>query len=166
MTWVVPEPDPVDEPFTGSERSILDGFLEAQRYQFLRRCAGLDGAQLLEASAAPSNLSLLRLMRHLTNVERHWIRNRFGGANLPMAYDDAFGATSPAEPPSVYQRLREEWTAARVALAALDLGATYSHPRHGPISLRWLYPHMVREYAGHIGHADLLRQRIDGSTFS
>ncbi|BAK35896.1 hypothetical protein MLP_28820 [Microlunatus phosphovorus NM-1] len=108
----------------------------------------------------------MSLMQHLTNVERHWIRNRFGGRNLPMAYNDAFAPADPANAPSVYQRLREEWTASRATLAALDLEAVYVHPHHGPMSLRWLYIHLIREYAGHIGHADLLRQSIDGKTFS
>jgi len=78
----------------------------------------------------------------------------------------AFAPADPANAPSVYQRLREEWTASRATLAALDLEAVYVHPHHGPMSLRWLYIHLIREYAGHIGHADLLRQSIDGKTFS
>lgn len=166
MGWVVPKQKPFDEPFSGGERSILDGFLEAQRFQFLRRCAGLDGTLLSKASAAPSNLSLLGLMQHLTNVERHWVRNRFGGAHLPMVYADAFALVDPAGAPSAYEQLHSEWAAARAVLAAIDLQVTFVHPQHGPMSLRWLYSHLIREYAGHIGHADILRQRIDGKTFS
>lgn len=81
------------------------------------------------------------------------------------AYVDAFAPADPADAPSVYERLRKEWVAARAILVTLDLQAVYVHPDHGPMSLRWLYIHLIREYAGHIGHADLLRQSIDGRTF-
>lgn len=166
MTWVVPEPEVVDEPFGGTERATLEGFLDAQRHGFLRRCAGLDGDQLVHRSTPPSDLSLLGLMRHLTDVERHWFRNRFSGADLPLRYSDAFGDLDPDEAQAVYEGLVEEWAECRASTARLALDDVYVHDRFGRMSLRWLYIHLIREYAGHIGQADLIRQRIDGRTFS
>ncbi|MFT4164845.1 MAG: DUF664 domain-containing protein [Microlunatus sp.] len=165
MNWVAPEPTAVDEPFVGSERALSDGFLEAQRYQFLRRCAGLDGAALTSKSVPPSELSLLGLMQHLTDVERHWVRNRYGGASLSMAYSDPFHHLDPTAAETVHQVLQQEWESSRVVMAQLDTETVYGHPQYGPMSTRWLYGHLIREYAGHIGHADLLRQAIDGRTF-
>lgn len=166
MRWVAPEPEPVEELFAGPERSTLDGFLDAQRYQFLRRCAGLDSAQLAKRSVQPSNLSLLGLIRHLANVERHWFRNRFAKASLPLVYVDAFGGVDSEDAPAAYERLLEEWAECRAAAAIINLDDVYLHDRFGRMTLRWLFSHLIREYAGHIGHADLIRERIDGQTFS
>jgi hypothetical protein len=146
---------------------MLDGFLESQRLEFLRRCEGLTGQQLAEQSTPPSELSLLGLIRHLVNVERTWIRCRLDRQTLPTAYPDAFSHLDPETAERDYAALRAEWVQSRrVTEAGLSLDGTFTHSRYGEMSSRWLYLHLILEYAGHIGHAELLRERIDGRTFS
>jgi hypothetical protein len=166
--WIAPEVIPVDEPFAGGERAMLDGLLDYNRAALLARCAGLGGVDLARRSVPPSTLSLLGLVRHLADVERAWFRRRFAGLDLPRVYgtdeqsDAAFDDTDPAQAEHDYQRLLDEQQAARDAVAALPLDHTYEHPRYGTMSLRWAYLHMIEEYAGHMAHAALLRECIDG----
>ncbi len=77
VTWTAPEYPRTDEPFTGPDRPMLDGFLDWYRVSFLRRCSGLTGEQLTERSVPPSGLSLLGIARHLTDVERTYFRRRW-----------------------------------------------------------------------------------------
>jgi hypothetical protein len=168
MAWTVPPVARVDEPFVGDERAMLDGFLDWHRATLLHKCAGLTGEQLALRAVPPSRLSLLGLVRHAAEVERTWFRRRFCGEDLPPLYsrpdspDAAFGEIDPAQAEVDIATLRNEWTAVRQALAGTSLDATFVSERWGPMSLRWIYLHMIREYALHNGHADLLRERIDG----
>lgn len=171
MGWTAPPAERVDEPFTGEERAMLAGFLDWNRATLLVKCAGLTGEQLAERALPPANLSLLGLVRHLTDVERTWFRRRFGGrADLPPVYhrDDALNAAfddiDPATAERDLDRLVIEQQAARDAVAGLPLDHIFVSPRWGEMSLRWAYTHMNGEYSRHCGHADLLRQRIDGAT--
>ncbi|MET1004803.1 MAG: DUF664 domain-containing protein [Propionibacteriaceae bacterium] len=167
MTWTAPPVEPVDEPFVGPERAILDGYLESYRLEFLRRCAGLTGLQLAEQSTPPSDLSLLALVRHLVDVERTWIRRRLAGQDLGPAYPPSFRELDPSQAEHDYAALLTEWELCRsVTATEPDLDRTFRHSRYGDMSLRWLYLHLIGEYAGHLGHADLLRERIDGVTFT
>jgi hypothetical protein len=172
VTWTAPEVAPIDEPFTGDERSMLDGMLNHYRAAVLARCAGLGGSDLARRSLPPSTMSLLGIIRHLTDVERHWFRRRFAGERLPSAYatdadpDASFNNVDGDNAESDYADLVEEQQAARNVLAALPLHHLYEHPRYGAMSLRWLYLHMIGEYAGHAAHAALLREAIDGVTFA
>ncbi|MDQ3576544.1 MAG: DinB family protein [Actinomycetota bacterium] len=148
---------------------MLDGWLEFHRSELLHKCAGLTADQLVRRSVAPSTLSLLGLIRHLTEVERTWFRRRFAGDAVEAIYDSrdaAFDGAHPAEAARDYAALIEEWERCRTAVSDASLDQTYTHPEYGDMSLRWIYVHMIREYAGHCGHADLLRQAIDGRTFS
>lgn len=165
MTWTAPEVELLREPVVGAERAMLDGFLEAHRVGFLRRCAGLTGDQLAEQSVPPSDLSLLGLTRHLVDTERTWFRIRFAGQPVTADYPDPFTAPDPGLAEQDYAVLLAEWELCREAVAGLPLDRTFQHHRYGELSLRWLYLHLIREYAGHLGHADLLRERIDGRTF-
>jgi hypothetical protein len=169
MGWIAPELVVPDEPFVGDERLILDGHLDRQRGLLLNTCAGFTGEQLARRSVPPSSLSLLGLLRHLADVERNWFRRRFAGANEPpiyartdnvdAAFDELDGRTAEAD----YRALVEEQQSARAAVASLPLSHVFVSPKWGPMSLRWVYSHMIREYAGHNGHADLLREcLIDG----
>lgn len=168
--WVAPEVVRVDEPFVAGERAMLAAFLELQRSTFLVKCAGLSGEQLAMRSVPPSAMSLLGLLRHLTDVDRHWTRRRFRGLDLPSLYwrDDcekaAFIEAEPASAEADYARLLAEWELSRAALEGCSPGATFEDERWGTMSLRWLYQHLIDEYARHNGHADLLRERIDGTT--
>ncbi len=167
----MPDVERVDEPFVGAELPTLVGFLEWERRTLLYRCAGLTGEQLAQRSAPPSALSLLGLIRHVTEVERTWFRCRFAGEDVSPVYarddcpDAAFTEVDPDRAEADHQRLLAEWDACRAAVAAASLDDRFEHPRWGAMSLRWLYVHLIREYAGHKGHADLLRERIDGVTF-
>ena len=172
MTWVVPETAPADEPFLGGERQMLHGFLQYARESLLLRCAGLTAEQLVIRASPPSGLSLLGIIRHVTDVERTWFRIRFAGQDVAPRYqtpenpDGAFDDTRPEQADDDIARYRAEWAAVDTALGGLTLDATYDSPRWGVMSLRWVYLHMIREYSAHGGQADLIRERIDGRTYS
>jgi hypothetical protein len=170
VVWTAPGVDRVDEPSVGSERVILQGFLDFGRRTLLVKCAGLTGAQLATGAAAPSTLSLLGLVRHVTDVERTWLRRRFGGQHVASCYsrpdrpDAAFDDLDPDQAATDLANLVLEWEAADAAVAGLELDHIYVSDRWGPMSLRWAYSHLISEYNRHNGHADLLRQHLDGAT--
>lgn len=165
--------DRTEPPGAGDERATLVGFLRWQRETLEWKCAGLDAEQLARRAVAPSSMSLLGLVRHLTDVERHWFRRFLAGEDAPFHFwgqgdepdTDFDGAV--ADPDVVadsWQRWREEVAFADAFVAdAPDLGITGTESHRGPLSLRWVLTHMIEEYARHNGHADLLRERIDGA---
>ncbi|SDM75655.1 DinB family protein [Nonomuraea jiangxiensis] len=169
MIWIAPAATRIDEPFVADERAMLEGFLDWHRGTLLHKCAGLTAAQLTERPLTPSNLSLLGLVRHLTDVERTWFRRRFASQPLPSLYsrpgqpDAAFDDVDPARAAEDLAVLTAEQDAARQATAGMPLDAVFVSPRWGPMSLRWAFVHMHGEYARHNGHADILRERIDGT---
>jgi Protein of unknown function (DUF664) len=161
---------PLDEgPLTGSERDILHSFLAGQRSMLLVKCAGLTGEQLAQRAVPPSGLSLLGIVRHLAKVERTWFRLRVGGEPVESMYDPALGKdadfedTDPARAQADYTRLIEEWRLADAAAATRSLDHTIT-VRGDVMSVRAVYVHMIEEYAQHNGHADLIRERLDGVT--
>ncbi|MGN9808444.1 DinB family protein [Micromonospora sp. BQ11] len=174
MTWRAPEIDRRHEPFLGDERTMLEGWLNYHRDTLLHKCAGLDAEQLRTASVEPSGLSLLGLIRHMTVVERAWFRQRFAGEDLPELYDwtadpDAeFTTLSTADPEADFAAFRAEVEAADAAAAGHDLDEEFTLRRRDgsehQVNLRWVYIHMIEEYARHNGHADLIRERVDGVT--
>jgi hypothetical protein len=169
VSWTAPEVTRIDEPFTGPERGILDGFLDWHRATLLWKCAGLTGEQLALASVPPSNLSLLGIVRHMADVERAWFRIRFCGEPLPRLYDyedAAFEHADPAGAEADFAAFTRECGLARQAVAGASLDDEFTAASGRVLSLRWVYTHMIEEYARHNGHADLLRQRIDGATGS
>jgi hypothetical protein len=159
-----------DEPFAGPERATLAGFLDRYRASLLLRCSGLSAVQLAERSVPPSPLSLIGIVRHLTDVERTLFRVRWRGADVPSWYatpdrpDAAFDDATAEHARRDLKRLVTEQDLTRRAVADLSLEATYISPRWGEMSLRWAMMHMVGEYAAHTGQADLIRERIDGRT--
>ncbi len=168
MTWISPKAAPFEGPMTGDDRAILEGYLAQQRATVLRICAGLSGEQLATRAVPPSTLSLLGIVRHLAKVERIWLRIRVGGEGVPHLHggpgDPAdFDGTDPVRAEQEMQALHEEWRLADAAVAAVP----FTHEidfRGDPMSLRMVYVHLIGEYARHNGHADLLRQVIDGVT--
>ena len=146
---------------------MLQAFLDWHRATLLHKCAGLTGAQLAERAVPPSELSLLGLIRHMTKVERTWFRQRFAGEPVdhPFGGDQTadFERVDPARAAADYARLTEEFRHADAAVAHASLDDTFTH-RGELMSLRWIYLHMIEEYARHNGHADLLRERTDGAT--
>lgn len=169
-TWTAPAVNRADEPFAAEERTMLEGFLDYQRNSLLLKCAGLTAGQLAARATPPSTISLLGLVRHLADVERTWFRSRFAGEELPSRYstpeypDGAFDLAVAAQAQDDWQALLDEQAAARAAVAGMALDDTFTHPRFGAMALRWAFNHMIAEYAQHNGHADLLREQIDGTT--
>jgi Protein of unknown function (DUF664) len=168
--WTVPPVARIHEPVTADERATLDGLLEWHRSTFVWKCAGLTGEQLALRPVPPSSLSLLGLIRHLTDTERAWFRRRVGGLPLPEAYarpdkpEAAFEDADPVSAEADLARLTEEWELCRQAVAGVPLDTTFEHESWGTLSVRWVYGHMIAEYARHLGHADLIRESIDGVT--
>ena len=146
---------------------MLQATLDWHRATLLHKCGGLTGQQLAERAAPPSGLSLLGLLRHMTKVERVWFRARFSGEPVGNPFGDNWNADfespDPARAAADYARLTEEFKLADAAVAHASLDDTVDH-RGERMSLRHVYLHMVEEYARHLGHADLLRERIDGAT--
>jgi hypothetical protein len=124
MSWTAPDVSRIDEPFTGPERGILDGFLDWHRSTLLWKCAGLTGQQLTLASVPPSNLSLLGIVRHMADAERAWFRIRFRGEPLPRLYDyedAAFEHADPAQAEADFAAFNRECDLARKAVAGASL---------------------------------------------
>ncbi|HEX4833828.1 MAG TPA: DinB family protein [Trebonia sp.] len=170
--WTAPEPSRQDPPPRGGEREQLEAWLDYHRQTLLAKCAGLTGEQLALASVPPSNLTLLGLVRHMAEVERSWFRDRFSGqADAGDIYcteeqpDADLENGTPARAEQDYATLAAEISLARAAVAGRGLDETYHNQRRdAPMDLRWIYLHMIEEYARHNGHADLIRERIDGRT--
>jgi hypothetical protein len=165
VTWKAPEVVRYYGEWPKGERANLQEFLDFQRATLLLKCSGLTGEQLAERALPPSELSLLGLIRHLTNAERIWFRQRFSDEPVEDAYglQLAFTETDPTRAAADYARLTEEIKLADAAAANSPLDATFTHGGRA-LTLRFVYVHMIEEYARHNGHADLLRERIDGST--
>ena len=167
VTWKAPDVERPEGPLTGPERPMLQAFLDWQRATLLYKCAGLTGEQLAVRTVPPSGLSLLGLVRHMTKVERTWFRQRFAGEPVdnPFGGDKAadFEGADSARAAADYARLTEEFKLADAAVANASLDDTFTHD-HEVMSLRLIYLHMIEEYARHLGHADLLREQIDGAT--
>jgi uncharacterized damage-inducible protein DinB len=169
-TWIAPEAHRVDEPRTGPERALLEGWLDWHRQTLLSKAAGLTAEQLKLRSVEPSNLSLLGLIRHMAEVERSWFRIRAAGEDLSEIFctDDSpdadFDDVADADAEADYATFRAEIELARKASADLSLDHEFATSRTPAISVRWAYLHMIEEYARHNGHADLLRESIDGVT--
>ncbi len=162
-----PEPSP-----TGDERAILTGFLDFHRATLEWKCAGLTAEQLARRAAPPSTMSLLGLVRHLAEVERAWFDRVDTGVRRPPVYfsdDEPNGDFDGAVPDQAvvddaFATWRSSIDESRAVAARTDLAEIFEHSRQGPTSLRWVLVHMVEEYARHNGHADLLREAIDGAT--
>lgn len=155
-----------------AERTMLEGWLDYHRATLAMKCAGLTDSQLREASVPPSEFTLLGLVRHLAENERGWFREVLAGEELPPIYgteEDPDGEFHVTEE-DTWEEARTTWEteieAARANAAKLGLdGLSAGVGKAGkPFTLRWIYTHMIEEYARHNGHADLVRERIDGAT--
>ncbi|MBV9487656.1 MAG: DinB family protein [Frankiaceae bacterium] len=170
--WVSPAEDPrtSDAPLT-DERSTLLDYLSAYRATLEMKCADLDPEQMARRSVPPSTMSLLGLVRHLADVERHWFRNVMAGENAPKLYGSeeirhAAWLDAVADPTQVEQAW-EHWRAEVDFASAYvdrvsDLAVTGTMKNGESLQLREVLVHMIEEYARHCGHADLLRECIDG----
>ncbi len=149
---------------------MLDAFLDFHRQTLLEKCMDLSAEQVSVRAVPPSGLSLHGLVRHMARVERWWFRMYMCGMPLPALNvsrdqpDLDFDEVDPARWEDDLQVYRGEVAAARDAVVYLSLD-DMSESRHGEqVTLRWIYLHMIAEYARHNGHADLLREAVDGRT--
>ena len=173
MTWTAPEIDRFDPPMTSDERTSLESWLDYHRATLLYKCQGLTGEQLVARVVAPSSLSLLGLVRHMAEVERGWFRQWFAGqSDLPDLYcrpefpDGDFDLASAETAEADFATFVDECEHCRAVSAGRSLDDTFVGRRGQSIDLRWIYVHMIEEYARHNGHADILREQIDGVTGS
>ena len=162
-----------DPPLDADERTTLTAFLDFQRATLALKCDGLTDDQLRERAVPPSGLSLLGIVRHMAEVERNWFRPVLGGREMAtifapdMDWEAAFRDVAAADVPEAFRVWQEECDHARALVAAiptLDAGGHRGPTSHHWVSVRWVLTHMIEEYARHNGHADLLRERLDGST--
>lgn len=157
-------------PRLAGELEMLKAHLDYYRETFELKCAGLDPARLSDRSTPPSSMSLHGLTRHLAGVERWWFAINFAGLDLPMLYysdedpDQDFESLD-GDPLIALENWRAECARSRqIVEQATGLDQVGARERNGSYSLRWLMLHMIAEYAQHAGHADLLREGIDGAT--
>ncbi|MCZ7420411.1 MULTISPECIES: DinB family protein [unclassified Micromonospora] len=169
MTWTAPAVDRTPEPYVGDERTMLEGWLDYHRQTLLLKCAGLTAEQLRTASVAPSGLTLLGLVRHLAEVEAWWFRENFAAEQVDYPYytlddPDADLDVGDADAEADFATYHREVARARAAVVGRSLDETFTEvgPKRRTFNLRWVYVHMIEEYARHNGHADLIRERIDG----
>jgi uncharacterized damage-inducible protein DinB len=159
-------------PLNADERTTLESWLDFHRTTLARKCEGLDDEQAAAASVPPSGVTLTGLVQHMAEVERNWFRRVLAGEPAPPIYDPQADPRGPdggfelAEGATLRDALatwRAEIARAREHCAGLALADTGRFMEQD-VSLRWIYVHMIEEYARHNGHADLLRERIDGAT--
>lgn len=158
-------------PFDADERSTLDAWLDFYRATLALKCDGLDDHALRTAAAPPSPLTLLGLVQHLAEVERNWFRRVLAGEDAPPIFGPADQATGhdggfALSAQVTFETARTTWEheigMARKNCAAVDLEDT--RPLMGQrVRVRWIYLHMIAEYARHCGHADMIREQIDGA---
>jgi uncharacterized damage-inducible protein DinB len=167
----MPQPlDYQDIPRTVDERTTLLSFLTWQRHTLARKCDGLDAEQLRRRSAAPSSLSLLGLVRHLTDVELGWFRRTLDQQDAADLYstesnpEGDFNDVDSTDPSDVFSAWHAEIKRADEVIARHRLDDEVSQHTGRRVTMRWILVHMVEEYSRHNGHADLLRERIDGAT--
>jgi uncharacterized damage-inducible protein DinB len=167
-------PPPADPDGTSGERRMLVEFLDYYRTVLVRKAEGLSDDQARAAACPPSDLTILGLVRHMAEVERGWFRRGIAGEDAPPRYH---GASHPdgdedgdLHPPpdatlaDALAVLAVEVEAANTVLAAVEsLDRLDTRTERPTRSVRWILVHMVEEYARHCGHADLLRQALDGA---
>jgi uncharacterized damage-inducible protein DinB len=160
----------IEPPLTGGERETLRAYLDWHRATLASKCDGLTDEQLRQRSMPPSTLSLLGLVRHMAEVERAWFRRVLDGQDVPLVWSAerdfqvAYDATD-ADRAAAFAAWEDEMAhARRIERAAPSLDVTGVDRNGTAYSLRLIMLHVIQEYARHNGHADLLREGIDGVT--
>jgi uncharacterized damage-inducible protein DinB len=160
----------IGPPLVGGEREMLRAFLDYHRATLAMKCAGLSDEELRRRSMPPSTLSLLVLVRHLAEVERTWFRRVINGEDIPLVWSDqgdyqvAYDASAATRSEAFGAWQAEVEHSRRIEQQAESLDVTGYQPRwRENVSLRLVMLHLVHEYARHNGHADFLREGIDGT---
>ncbi len=164
--------DRTEAPLVADERATLIGFLDYQRATLASKCAGLSPEQLASRAVPPSTLSLLGLLRHAAEVERGWFRDVARTETRGLYWTEQqpdFEFDGAVADPALVERAYADWRAeiayADDMIAAHGMDDSFARAKDGEaFSLRWIMSHLIEEYARHNGHADLLRQVIDGAT--
>lgn len=164
-------PDEREVLHSGPERAQLESWLDFERDSLLVKCDALSEEQLKRRPVATSTLSLLGLVRHLTFVEQVWFEHRFAGLDTPEYYkresdrDADFNDLDSTPVAEVFANFERARTLSDEIARAYPLETMAKREgRQGLVDLRWIYLHLIEEYARHLGHADLLREMIDGAT--
>jgi uncharacterized damage-inducible protein DinB len=162
----IERPDP---PLIASEREMLRVFLDFHRATLAKKCDGLTDDQLRERSMPPSTLTLLGLVRHMAEVERIWFRRAIAGEDVPLVWSDevnfqaAYDAANSTRSEAFTAWQAEVDRSRQIEAEAESLEFLGYQPRWDKqVSLRFVMLHMIHEYARHNGHADFLREGIDG----
>ncbi|MFE7623357.1 DinB family protein [Streptomyces sp. NPDC057509] len=159
-------------PLDADERTGLESWLDFYRATVAEKCEGLTEEQVRLASVPPSSLTLMGLVQHLAEVERTWFRRILTGEDVPPlhggpagpgAHSGGFELSGEASFAGAVAAWQEEIAVSRAVCAARSLEESVPF-MGGEVNLRWIHHHMIGEYARHSGHADLLRERIDGKT--
>jgi uncharacterized damage-inducible protein DinB len=160
----------ISPPRVAGERELLRAYLDYHRATLAMKCDGLSDEDLRRQSMPPSTLSLLGLVRHMAEVERAWFRRVINGENIPLVWSDegdyqvAYDARTAARSESFDAWQTEVEHARRIEKEAESLDVTGHQVKWGEdVSLRWVMLHLIHEYARHNGHADFLREGIDGT---
>ena len=163
------DPRRAEPPYVGDERAMLEGWLEYHRATLLIKCEGLDDDARKARPVPTSLLSLHGLVRHMAEVERNWFRRvLMDEPDTPWIWcgpgdwDAELAPLDDASWEADLARWQAECDHSRRAAAARSLDDTGTEGDR-PCSLRWIYAHMVEEYARHNGHADLIRELLDGA---
>ena len=171
--WVDPDEDPRDTDATPhGERETVLQYLRHYRLTLEMKCEGLDAEQMARRSVPPSTMSLLGLVRHLAKVEHSWFRRVIEGQDLPRLYrteeDPDLDFNGAAADPEVVAEAWRTWRAevahAEQVEAALESWDVVVAHHGDEVEVRDILVHLVEEYARHLGHADLLRECVDGRT--
>ncbi|NLU72370.1 DinB family protein [Streptomyces sp. HNM0575] len=154
---------------------MLEGWLDFHRATLTLKCAELDDERLRERSVEPSAMTLLGLVQHMAEIERNWFQRIFADHDVPPLYEEGDQDGFALSPERGIKEAMAVWH--REVERGRELTATASLDDSGPlsgraaeilgdktVSLRWILVHMIEEYARHNGHADLLRERIDGTS--
>ncbi|MCX5434594.1 DinB family protein (plasmid) [Streptomyces sp. NBC_00257] len=169
-----PDGRPIPPP-RADERAMLEAWLDFHRTTLALKCSGLKDDQLRIAAASPSSMTLLGLVQHMAEVERNWFQRVFAGQDLVPVFGegnlDGFRLQPERGLDEAMNAWQSEITRGRelIADASLDDDGRLPEQEAGHVgdqgvSLRWIMVHMIEEYARHNGHADLIREQIDGAT--
>jgi hypothetical protein len=161
----------IDPPAVAPEKETLLAFLDYHRATLLQKVQGVSEIDLKRPTTPPSSLTLLGLVKHLAYVERAWFQWRFKGIDIEFPWtkedpDRDFRIEPNETVKGIIAFYQDEIAKSRqiAEAASLDDLSVRPWPTGEPISLRWIVVHMIEEVARHNGHADLLREAIDGVT--
>ncbi|MFE5330777.1 DinB family protein [Embleya sp. NPDC056575] len=157
-------------PVTGDEREMMRAFLDFHRATLAMKCEGLSDEELRRRSMPPSTLSLLGLVRHMAEVERTWFRRVINAEDIPLVWSDegdfqvAYDASASTRSEAFAAWEAEVAHSRRIEAEAESLDVIGHNARWDQdVSLRLVMLHLMHEYARHNGHADLLREGVDGT---